>query len=80
MVDMQTWLGIQQLYADYASAVDSGQWNLWPQIPLTTVYRTGVIGIKLLDAQPSLHIDHDQLSITFRQYSYIPRMSVSVTM
>jgi len=32
MVDMQTWLGIQQLYADYASAVDSGQWNLWPEI------------------------------------------------
>jgi salicylate 5-hydroxylase small subunit len=31
MVDMQTWLGIQQLYADYASAVDSGQWNLWPE-------------------------------------------------
>ena len=31
MVDMQTWFGIQQLYADYASAVDSGQWNLWPE-------------------------------------------------
>jgi salicylate 5-hydroxylase small subunit len=31
MVDMQTWLGIQPLYADYASAVDSGQWNLWPE-------------------------------------------------
>lgn len=31
MVDMQTWLGIQQLYADYASAVDSGHWNLWPE-------------------------------------------------
>ena len=31
MVDMQTWLGIQQLYADYASAVDSGQWDLWPE-------------------------------------------------
>ena len=30
MVDMQTWFGIQQLYADYASAVDSGQWDLWP--------------------------------------------------
>jgi salicylate 5-hydroxylase small subunit len=29
-VDMQTWLGIQQLYADYASAVDSGDWDLWP--------------------------------------------------
>jgi salicylate 5-hydroxylase small subunit len=31
MVDLQTWFGIQQLYADYASAVDSGQWNLWPE-------------------------------------------------
>ena len=31
MVDMQTWFGIQQLYADYASAVDSGQWALWPE-------------------------------------------------
>ena len=31
MVDMQTWLGISQLYADYALAVDSGQWDLWPE-------------------------------------------------
>jgi salicylate 5-hydroxylase small subunit len=31
MVDMQTWFGIQQLYADYASAVDSGQFDLWPE-------------------------------------------------
>ena len=31
MVDMQTWFGIQQLYADYASAVDSGNWDLWPE-------------------------------------------------
>ncbi len=31
MVDMQTWFGIQQLYADYATAVDSGQWDLWPE-------------------------------------------------
>ena len=30
MVDMNTWFGIQQLYADYASAVDSGHWDLWP--------------------------------------------------
>ena len=30
MVDMNTWFGIQQLYADYAAAVDSGQWDLWP--------------------------------------------------
>ena len=30
MVDMPTWLGIQQLYADYAAAVDSGHWDLWP--------------------------------------------------
>ena len=31
MVDVQTWFGIQQLYANYASAVDSGQWDLWPE-------------------------------------------------
>ena len=31
MVDMQTWFGIQQLYANYASAVDSGKWDLWPE-------------------------------------------------
>ena len=31
MVDMQTWLALQQLYAEYASAVDSGQWDLWPE-------------------------------------------------
>jgi salicylate 5-hydroxylase small subunit len=31
MVDLQTWFGIQQLYANYISAVDSGQWDLWPE-------------------------------------------------
>ena len=31
MVDMPTWFNIQQLYADYALAVDSGQWDLWPE-------------------------------------------------
>ena len=31
MVELQTWFGINQLYADYASAVDSGQWALWPE-------------------------------------------------
>jgi salicylate 5-hydroxylase small subunit len=31
MVDLNTWFGIQQLYADYASAVDSGHWDLWPE-------------------------------------------------
>jgi len=31
VVDMQTWFGIQQLYADYAAAVDSGHWDLWPE-------------------------------------------------
>jgi salicylate 5-hydroxylase small subunit len=30
-VDLPTWLGLQQLYADYALAVDSGQWDLWPE-------------------------------------------------
>ena len=31
MIDMQTWFGIQQLYADYAVAVDSGRWDAWPE-------------------------------------------------
>jgi salicylate 5-hydroxylase small subunit len=31
MVNMQTWFDIQQLYSDYASAIDSGKWNLWPE-------------------------------------------------
>ena len=31
MVDMQIWFGIQQLYADYALAVDSGHWDSWPE-------------------------------------------------
>jgi salicylate 5-hydroxylase small subunit len=30
MLDMQTWFNIQHLYTDYASAVDSGNWDLWP--------------------------------------------------
>lgn len=30
-VDFDTWQALQQLYSDYASAVDSGQWNLWPE-------------------------------------------------
>ncbi len=30
MVDVSTWFAIQQLYADYAAAVDSGDWDLWP--------------------------------------------------
>lgn len=25
------WLALNQLYADYAAAVDSGQWDLWPE-------------------------------------------------
>ena len=29
-VDFDTWQALQQLYSDYASAVDSGQWALWP--------------------------------------------------
>ena len=31
MVDLPTWMALQQLYADYALAVDSGQWDLWPE-------------------------------------------------
>ena len=29
-VDFDTWQALQQLYGDYASAVDSGDWDLWP--------------------------------------------------
>ena len=31
LIDLQTWFDIQQLYADYADAVDSGDWGLWPE-------------------------------------------------
>jgi salicylate 5-hydroxylase small subunit len=27
----EDWLGLTQLYADYVSAVDSNQWDLWPE-------------------------------------------------
>ncbi len=30
-LDFEDWLALNQLYADYASAVDSGQWDLWPE-------------------------------------------------
>jgi salicylate 5-hydroxylase small subunit len=30
-VDFDTWQSLQQLYSDYASAVDSGEWALWPE-------------------------------------------------
>jgi salicylate 5-hydroxylase small subunit len=29
-VEFDTWQALQQLYSDYAAAVDSGQWALWP--------------------------------------------------
>ena len=28
--DFDTWLALVQLHADYAAAVDSGDWSLWP--------------------------------------------------
>jgi salicylate 5-hydroxylase small subunit len=31
VIDMQTWFDLQQLYAKYAAAVDSGDWDLWPE-------------------------------------------------
>lgn len=30
-IDFEDWLALTQLYADYASAVDSGNWDLWPE-------------------------------------------------
>ena len=31
LISFEDWLALNQLYADYASAVDSGQWDLWPE-------------------------------------------------
>ena len=30
-LNFEDWLALTQLYADYASAVDSGHWDLWPE-------------------------------------------------
>jgi salicylate 5-hydroxylase small subunit len=30
-MNFEDWLAVTQLYADYASAVDSGNWDLWPE-------------------------------------------------
>jgi salicylate 5-hydroxylase small subunit len=30
-INFEDWLAITQFYADYASAVDSGDWDLWPE-------------------------------------------------
>ncbi|MDF3833211.1 aromatic-ring-hydroxylating dioxygenase subunit beta [Cupriavidus basilensis] len=30
-VNFEDWLALTQLYSDYASAVDSGNWDLWPE-------------------------------------------------
>ena len=30
-IHFEDWLAVTQLYADYASAVDSGNWDLWPE-------------------------------------------------
>ncbi|MDB5821409.1 MAG: salicylate hydroxylase [Herminiimonas sp.] len=29
--DFQTWMDLSRLYADYAAALDSGDWALWPE-------------------------------------------------
>ena len=29
-LDFATWLQIQQLYGEYASVLDAGQWDRWP--------------------------------------------------
>jgi salicylate 5-hydroxylase small subunit len=31
MENIKDWMALTQLYADYASAVDSGDWTLWPE-------------------------------------------------
>jgi len=30
-INFEDWLALTQLYADYTSAVDSGNWDLWPE-------------------------------------------------
>jgi salicylate 5-hydroxylase small subunit len=30
-INFEDWLALNQLYSDYAIAVDSGQWELWPE-------------------------------------------------
>ena len=30
-LNFEDWLALTQLHADYASAVDSGNWDLWPE-------------------------------------------------
>jgi salicylate 5-hydroxylase small subunit len=30
-INFEDWLALTTLYADYASAVDSGNWDLWPE-------------------------------------------------
>jgi len=30
-IHFEDWLALTQLYAEYASAVDSGHWDLWPE-------------------------------------------------
>ncbi len=30
-LNFEDWLALTQFYADYASAVDSGHWDLWPE-------------------------------------------------
>ena len=30
-LNFEDWLALTQLYSDYASAVDSGNWDLWPE-------------------------------------------------
>jgi len=31
MENFKDWIALTQLYADYASAVDSGNWSVWPE-------------------------------------------------
>ena len=31
-IDVSDWLAVTALYAEYASAVDSGNWDLWPEL------------------------------------------------
>ena len=50
-----------------------------PQGPVATVDGGGVVGVELDQGLPGVEVEL-HASITFRQYSYMPRIRVSVTM
>src|SRR5439155_25195293 len=54
--------------------------KLGPLLPVAMVDGCGVVGVELSQVEVGFEIDHGYTSITRRQYAYMPRISVSVTM